>query len=103
MLRAYMGIDRKSVVKGKCVDLGGRRIIKKFEGLRDLTVTGVQTFTLPILVESLTAEAGPGRVGNGLPAHVEGVHGHQASVEGARLRLDGVVEDPNGSRPEDLL
>ena len=47
-------IDRKSVVYGKSVDLGGRRIIKKifFSSRRRHTrlacVTGVQTCALPI-------------------------------------------------------
>ena len=48
------GVDRKSVVQGKSVDLGGRRIIKKIsffqaeDGIRDWSVTGVQTCALPI-------------------------------------------------------
>src|SRR3990167_1986018 len=41
--------DRKSVVEGKRVDLGGRRIIKKKEtACGDWTGIGLQTFALPI-------------------------------------------------------
>src|ERR1051325_9333400 len=40
--------DRKSVVQGKSVDVGGRRIIKKKSRHTSLrTLPGVQTFPLP--------------------------------------------------------
>src|SRR3990167_8379526 len=56
---ATVEIGRAS--EGKRVDLGGRRIIKKEDGIRDLTVTGVQTCALPIyrLVRSVPGR-GPG-------------------------------------------
>src|SRR3989338_2569355 len=45
-------LDRKSVAEGKRVERGGRRILKKQkeakDGIRDGTVTGVQTCALPI-------------------------------------------------------
>src|ERR1035437_9756046 len=45
--RARVDGDRKSVGEGKSVDLGGRRIIKKKSGIRDIGVTGVQSCALP--------------------------------------------------------
>src|ERR1017187_6223682 len=47
-LRIGIFLDRKSVVDGKSVDLGGRRIIQEKDGIRDASVTGVQTCALPI-------------------------------------------------------
>src|SRR3990172_5088334 len=49
--------DRKSVVEGKRVDLGGGRSIKKKEGIGDVAVTGVQTCALPICEATDRSEA----------------------------------------------
>src|SRR3990167_7002805 len=47
------------------VELGGRRVTKKKEGIRDLTVTGVQTCALPIC--SSGGGSGGRARGSGLP------------------------------------
>src|SRR3990172_6952568 len=56
--------DRKSGGEGKRVDFGGRRIIKKKDGIGCVPVTGVQTCALPILGVALGQFGGKDRTGD---------------------------------------